>query len=94
MVAAEPQNTSERAQTALANFVVMTVSSDALFSSSLFAPCSNVISKRGTNMGVRISFPIDADVFAGFEHTKSLSDFDFRSVRHVVPDDVSGRQGP
>jgi hypothetical protein len=29
MVAAEPQNTSERAQNALANFVVMTVSSDA-----------------------------------------------------------------
>jgi hypothetical protein len=27
MVAAEPQNTIERAQTALANFVVMTISS-------------------------------------------------------------------
>jgi hypothetical protein len=38
MVAAEPQNTSERAQTALANFVVMTVSSGVFVIASLPAP--------------------------------------------------------
>jgi hypothetical protein len=38
MVAAEPQNTSESVQTALASFVIMTFSSDAFEHCSLLAP--------------------------------------------------------
>jgi hypothetical protein len=61
MVAAKPENTSERAQTALASFVVMTVSSDA-FVCSLSAPHFKHQLRTWHEHGRGISFHIDADL--------------------------------